>query len=263
MDKKIDIDKELESTEYKKEYERHINILNSFMQCLTFTNLNCSRRVDLREKLFFLSVIDDIYQSIVAIKLLSKDGIRNTCRRELRYLIELSIKACIISQQKSEKSVEEQIIEFRKIIQNTNNSQVKDIDFYFLSEPNKVQFFSEISRMYGDLCLYVHTSQKQMQERVKLIQDGRTIGLEGINELRELNSELGKSLSLIIVLFFHAIPSWCVGDYMVENDGKTVNSYFSKSKYFAAEIDSKFVYKHERQKDLYNIINERTSKIEV
>lgn len=76
------IDNELESEEYKVEYERHLDILNSFLRVLVFINMDCNRSENLKDKLFCLSVVDDLLQSLVAIRCLAKEGIRNTCRRE-------------------------------------------------------------------------------------------------------------------------------------------------------------------------------------
>jgi hypothetical protein len=250
----------VESKGYKEGYKLHQYIINSFIQCLFFAQLNCSRSDKLENSLFFLSVIDDMFQSIVGIACLSEQGIRNTCRRELRYLLELAIKACVVSQKYSDKSVSEQIAEYFGIIKSTNISMIKEIDFYFFDKDLKDNFISESLRMYGDLCAYVHSTPKQMQERIGLMQKGRYIGFEGVNELKELNKEVSITLSFVLVLFFHAIPEWCVGDYIVERDGTTVNSYFSRSKYFAA-IDSIFDYKQERQGHLDTVKACREKKV--
>lgn len=255
-----DIQQELQSAEYKEEYERHLDILNSFLRTIVFIHLNCSRSDKLKNKLFCLSIIDDLIQSLTAIKSLSDEGIRNPCRRELRYMLELSIKACLISQKNSDKSIEEQISEYRQVIKSTNISMVKEINYYFFSELEKEQFVREVLKLYGKLCTYVHSTPYQMQERVELDKKGRCIGFEGTDELKELDEEIGDVLAHILVLFFHTIPQWCVGDYLVEANGYTVNSYFSKYKFFAI-IDGFFDYKHERQDKLQEIRAIRESNV--
>lgn len=251
---------ELESEEYKNEYNRHLEILNSFQYALMFVQMNCSRSEELKSKLFCLSVTTDMYQSLVAIKILSKEGIRNACRRELRYLIELAIKACLISQQISKRSNKEQIDQFRDTLSSTNITMIKDINFHFFNDKEKDRFIIETKRIFGKLCLYVHSTPHQMHERVKLDAVGRYIGNEGIEELHELNDEIGHVLSIVMILFFHAIPEWCVGDYMVERNGYTIDTYYSKFNYFAI-IDKKFDYKHERQDKLDEIQKLRNSRI--
>lgn len=257
---KPNMEQEMESPEYKAEYERHLSILNSFLRAMVFIRLNCSRSADLKSKLFCLSVIDDLLQSLVAIKCLSDDGIRNSCRRELRYIIELSIKACFISQKESSKSTEEQIVEFRNALKSTNISMINDISFHFFDEPQKELFIAYTKRLYGMLCLYVHSSPQQMEERITLDKIGRSIGYEGTNELRELDDEISNVLLSVLVLFFHAIPQRCVGDYIVESNGYTTSTYYSKYKFFAI-IDEYFDYKSARQDKLEELQKIRTANI--
>lgn len=257
----VDISSELESPEYKVEYENHLYINNSFLQCLSFVYMNCSKNEQLRNQLFFLYMIDDIVQSVVAIKILATEGIRNTCRRELRYLIELAVKACYISQKKVLKSFDQQITEYKKELKSTNISMIDEVNLYFLCDNSRTSFLQEVKRMYGEMCCYVHSTQNQIIERLDMSKKGRTIGLEGTEELYELNIEIGKVYSYVVILLFHSIPQWCVGDYLVEGDGETIATYFSKSKYFA-EIDKKFDYKFERQDKLQEINDKRKANIE-
>lgn len=256
----VDIKRELETPEYRAELQRHYDISNSLIRCLAFCNMNCSRSDEMPKKLFFLSIIDDIFQSSYAITILSREGVRNTCRRELRYLIEAAIKSCFISQKYSDKTVQEQLDEYKKELKSTDISIVDDIDFYMLSDENKVLFKQEIKRMYGYTSKYVHSTPEQMQERFLLNEKGRTIGKEGLNELRELNNELEKVYSFVLVLLFHSVPKWCTGDYLVEKDGSTIDWYFVKSKYLA-DIDEQFDYKHERQLNISEIVTKRKVSI--
>lgn len=255
-----DIHQELKSEQYEAECERNLDILNSFLHVMVFIQLNCSRSDRLKNKLFCLCIIDDLIQSLVAIKSLSAESIRNPCRRELRYMIESTIKACLISQKNSDKSIEEQILEYRQVIKSTNVSMIKEIEFYFFPDSQKEQFIEKTLRLYGKLCAYVHSTPHQMQERIELDKKGRYIGYEGADELCELNNELGDALLSILVLFFHTIPRWCVGDYLVEPNGYTVSSYYCKYRFFAI-IDEAFDYKHERQDKLQEIKTIRDANV--
>ena len=64
----------------------------------------------------------------------------------------------------------------------------------------------------------------------------------------------------VLILFFHAIPQWCVGDYIVERNGNTVDTYYSKYGFFSA-IDKQFDYKHERQDKLEEIQTIRNLRV--
>ena len=67
--------------------------------------------------------------------------------------------------------------------------------------------------------------------------------------------------SFILTLYFHAIPKWCVGDYLVERNGETINWFFVKSKYIA-DIDQEFDYKCERKDILDQLKIKRNEAIE-
>jgi len=260
MDTNHNITCELESEEYTQEYARHLDILESYLRTLVFIKLDCNRSENLKEKLFCLSIVDDLLQSLVAIKSLAKEGIRNTCRRELRYIIELSIKACLISQHNSTQTAEEQISEFRDILRSTNISMAKQIDFHYFNDIDTAYFISEMNRFYGTLCLYVHSTPQQMSERIELNAKGKHIGLEGTDELKELNDEISKALYISLVLFFHAIPEWCIGDYFVERNGFTVETYYSKYRLISV-IDQHFDYKFERQSILSELQKYRDERV--
>jgi len=85
----VDINEEMNSDQYKNEESRLIDLTNSLMSCLLFTSMNCSRNAEMSGKHLFLFIIDDIFQSVVGIKMLVSEGIRNSVRRELRFLLEI------------------------------------------------------------------------------------------------------------------------------------------------------------------------------
>lgn len=261
MDKEL-FYKEINSSEYKEEWQKHEYMTDSLISCLMYIFLNFGRDRENQPRNFFIRLIDDIIQSLVAIKMLASEGIRNTCRRELRFLIESSIKACLISQKYPKFSFEEQISEYEKELKSTNISIISDINLYlFASSELRNNFISETKRIYGELCNYVHLTPHQIIERLVLAQQGRYMGFEGINELKQLNDEISRVYSIVIVFLFHSIPAWVVGDFLVNRDGSSNNWYFNKSKYIA-EIDSRFDYKHERQERLEEIRKKRYANIE-
>ncbi len=168
----IDINEELSSDAYKYEESRLLDITNSLLRCLFFTNVNCSKNASMRDKHFFLFLIDDIYQSIAGIKTLALEGIRNSCRRELRFLLELSLNGCYIAQRYSENSIEEQVKEYEKVLKDTNVTKIRDIEFVMFNEEKKADFITSFKRWYGYTCNYVHSSRHQIEERLRLYTEG-------------------------------------------------------------------------------------------
>lgn len=256
-------EKELESPEYTKQLRRHKDMWLSFSEFLSFCKMNFSRAGNVAKRHFFLRVLDDFLQSSVAINYLCREGIHHTCRRELRYLLELSVKACLISQKSEdpELAFEGQIQEHKSILKKSEFNLINSIQFKLLSERSAEEFKSDVKRMYGVLSAYTHSTPFQVSERLSSEQSGVTIGYEGAEELRGLNEHAQLTYSYISTLLAHSIEEWVLGDFLVLSNGGRNLWYFRKSKYIAV-LDERFDYKHERQKNLQRILSDRREDIE-
>ena len=65
-----DVKKELESDEYKTEYARSVDILNSLIRPLMFIKVNCNIHKSFTGTLFFKFIIDDLIHSLIGLKVL-------------------------------------------------------------------------------------------------------------------------------------------------------------------------------------------------
>jgi len=243
---KIDINKELDSEEYKQEWKRLIEMRQSISYCLMFCFMNASRDGQSNKMNFFLRMIDDIVQSVVSIEILAKEGAVNTCRRELRYILELALKSCFIVRKNGISDFEDQIKEYKKLLNSSNINLINKIELSYFNEEQKEDFLIYTKRQYGYLCKYSHSSSHQLNERLARINEGRTIGYEGIQELHNLNNDIEKTLSIVIVFLFNSVAQYVVGDFLVPRSGGQNEWYFSKSR-FVKIIDETMDYKHERQ----------------
>jgi len=202
---------------------------------------------------------DDIYQRVVSINILAEEGITNTCLRELRYLIEVAIKSCLIVTNSQKETFKEQIKEYEKLLNSSNINPLNKLNFGYLGTSNEA-FKTDVKQLYGYLSKYTHSSSHQLLERLSRNDSGRTIGYEEIEELNYLNNNIEKVYAIVIVMIFHSVAQYVPGDFLVENNGRTIDWYFNKSKYISL-IDEKFDYKHERQAILDELILERKNRI--
>ena len=256
---KEELNEELDSEDYKIELDRLYIMRGSIIQCLLFCYHNSIRDGISHERNFFLKMIDDISQSIISINILAKEGISNTCLRELRYLIEVGIKSCFIVTNSNKKTFVEQVNEYEKLLNSSNINQINTLNFYYFENCSE-DFKTEVKKLYGFLSKYTHASSHQLLERLERNSTGRPIGYEGTRELNELNNMIEKVYSVVIVLIFHSVAQYVPGDFLVEENGKTIDWYFTKSKYVSL-IDEKFDYKHERQQILKELADERKRRI--
>jgi hypothetical protein len=256
---KEELSEELDSDEYKNELNRLYTLKDSIIECLLFCYMNSIRDGISQERNFFLRMIDDIYQSVVSINIIAKEGITNICLRELRYLIEVAIKSCLIFRNSQKETFKEQIEEYEKLLNSSNINPLNTLNFGYLGTSNE-EFKTDVKKLYGHLSKYTHSSSHQLLERLSRSDSGRTIGYEGIEELKKINDNIEKVYAIVIVMIFHSVAQYVPGDFLVENNGRTIDWYFNRSKYISL-IDEKFDYKYERQTILDELKLERKNRI--
>ncbi len=253
------INNELNSEEYKREWRRLIEMRKSIIACLAFCYMNSARDGSSGGRNFFLRMIDDIIQSIISIEINANNGIVNTCRREARYLVELSIKSYFIVTNNTKITFEQQIDEYEKLLDSSNINPINTLSFHYLTG-HEEEFKMYVKRLYGYLCMYSHSSSYQIRERLTRAEAGRTIGFEGVQELHKLNNDIEKVFSTVIVMIFHSVAPYVTADFLVEPNGETIDWYFNKSK-FICLIDQQFDYKSERQSILADLNIRRTNRV--
>ncbi len=233
---------------------------HAYAHALSFISLNTSRDPNYASNYPLAYLGLDFLQSTLSIPHLANEGFFSVCKRELRFLLEASIKLCFIQQGKFSSSIEEKIAEFKKEISSQNISIKKYIDLGLLTETNRDMFQEAAGRLYGETCDYVHLGMKQLTERVSSAKKGFSPGNEDIEELKNLERLVFLCYSISLVLLFHSVSDYVAGDFFVDENGDTVASPFLASK-FIADIDAHFDYKHERQQRLAEIQAQRVARI--
>lgn len=238
-------------SEFNKELKHTRDMTNSFVAALQFIMGNSSRDPLFTTNYPLAYLGFDLLQSSLAIPFLANEGLLSVCKRELRFLLEASIKLAFV-QTNFSTSIEDKLIKFQKELQSTNIGIKKLVPLKLL-QPSSVPRLLELTgRLYGETSGYVHLGPKQINERIASVRKGRSPGMEGIDDQRTLNRLVFQVYCVTLVFLLHSVPEFVVGDFMVEDDGSTVQWLFMKSE-FMAEIDSNFDYKHERKSRLEEI----------
>ena len=189
-----------------------------------------------------------------------REGGLSVAKRELRFLIESSIKLSFVHQQKYKSSVQDKLTEFDKELSSPSISIKRDLNLNMLPAGLRDVFSEDVGRLYGKMSEYVHLTPEQILERITAVDAGRTLGREGSAEAQELNNLISKGFAASLVLLLHSVPEYVAGDWLVAPDGSTIDWYFVGSR-FVAGIDSYFDYKHERQANLKAIQSARESRV--
>jgi|1186.fasta_scaffold216415_3 hypothetical protein len=102
----------VESPEYQAQLARLGRIASDFVSTLRLAWLAATRAGNWVDKSLFMRSIDDLNQSAILVRTAVHDGARNSARRELRYMIELAIKALFIDQQMPKSPLQHRLIYF-------------------------------------------------------------------------------------------------------------------------------------------------------
>lgn len=237
-----------------------VEIFRSFLFALRFIIHDTARDPTFFDNHLLSYVSQDYIQAAVGLPTLISDGVHNVCRRELRFLLEMSIKLCFVQEHQYNLDVTSKLQTFEKMFDSTNISIQRQLKLYLLPSEEHTSFYEEVGRLYGATSKYVHLSQAQVLERINLVDQGRTSGHESAADVQELNKLLRRVLACCIVFLLHSVPPYVVGDLLVEPDGSSLRWYFSGSK-FIALIDQQYDYKHERQANLSQIRTDRWNAV--
>jgi hypothetical protein len=262
LEKKIAEHKSLiQSAEYKEELNRLHLLTNDFTAtikaCLLFTTRNKSYF----DKCLFLHSAYDILETAIMIQMTVKEGARNPARRELRYLIELSVKTLFVDQEMPESSLENRLIYLKQKVKPSGISDVNRIRYFLLPEDAATTLRSNIIDSYARSSQYVHLSISQVNERLSLYEKGITLGFDDADELNKINDEIFEVYSLTLISLFHSIGR--------SNSGDLFEGVFSEMPQWSfhwhplvAKIDEGYDQKAERKERLVQIRNQRSKRIQ-
>ncbi|WP_312363071.1 hypothetical protein [Ensifer sp.] len=235
-------------------------IINSYLMGLGFVHMDTSRDPSYNDNHFLSYLVQDLLQSAISIVTLGAEGLLNVARREVRFILEATIKLCYVQQKEYQLTIREKIEKFDAELKSQRISINRELNLFLLPEEERWPFIEECGRIYGLTSSYVHLTPTQLNERIAATDAGRTSGKESPEDIDELNKLVARGLAASLVLLFHSVPQFVAGELLVDRDGNGPDWYFAGSRFVAA-VDSEYDYKHERQARLQQIQELRRSKI--
>lgn len=153
-------------TEHRNALLETEQIVMSYVAGLSFIIKNTSRDPTFINNHLLSCLSQDILQSSISIITLTAEGILNVAKRELRFLIEASIKICFVQRESSGLTIENKIRKFDKVLASQRISINKNLVLDLLPERARSDFSEEVGRLYGLSSAYVHLSPQQILERI-------------------------------------------------------------------------------------------------
>lgn len=236
------------------------SILRSYLAALSFIVQDTARDPNYADNHLLFYLAQDFLESAISIGSLAIEGLLNVAKRELRFILESSIKICFVQQKSYHSSIKEKLEQFDKELSSPRISLKQNLDLSMLPEDLRELFSEDTGRIYSLMSSYVHLTPLQIEGRIAAVNAGRSAGKVTAADVEGLNSLSACGLANSLVLLLHSVPSYVAGDLLVKRDGTTIDWYFSGSR-FLAGIDIHFDYKHERQAKLTEIRETRQAKI--
>ncbi len=235
-------------------------ITHEYLAALRFVVAESERDPEFAANHLLSYLAQDFIESAIAITSLASQGLLRPAKRELRFVIESSVKICYIQQKSYSRLIADKVSEFDRTLSSPSISIKRDLEIDMMPQELRDAFSEEIGRLYGETSGYVHLTPRQIIERIAAVDAGRTVGYESPQEIADLDRLVSRGYAASLALLLHSVPSYVAGDWLVDSDGSSMNSYFLGSR-FLAGIDSFFDYKHERRQLLANIKADRARRI--
>lgn len=234
-----------------QQYQQELKYLSDFsfdaIQTIRTISIYSTRAKDIYDQFLTIRSSDDLIQSIVGLRELVLNGIHNMTKREIRYMLEMTVKYLVVDQEKMGKQLSEKT---QHLANNIPSSSIEVIDR--LSTPFETtidkQFKDEVKDMFYKACAYVHPSKRQIDEQVDNYSKGIHIGFETAKMLTDLNKLLFRAYDIILTMLFIGFGQSMSGDLFIEIYDSETKWKFHKGKYLK-EYSKLFDYKIERQKN--------------
>lgn len=192
--------------------------------------------------------IDDLLESAIALPLLADEGILNAARRELRYLLEATVKFVFVDQQLPGDTPLEDRIQFLGDHTKVPRSSVDPIGDLTLRMVEPEAFRNAVKQSFSALSGYVHPSRPALEETLNRAARGESTGFEGPRVLEAFNRLVSQTLDLVLVLSFEGVGPSFSGDLFVQILDENPRWKFHRTR-FMAEVSRHFDYKMERRSE--------------
>ena len=248
------------SEEYQSELWFLRRTIQDFIRTIRICEIAASRWQDFGDKYLLPRHFDDIVEAALTAQLAIENGALNPARRELRYLLEVAVNVAYVDEVRAKDSFDDRVAYYRgKRVKKSNVDHVFELPLRLLGD-HKKKFAASVQSAWVRASNYVHLTKRRIDEKLRLREEGVVIGMETVEMLRDVVSEVHEACSFVVALTFETIGPSFTGDLLVDSLDEQDQWAFHSNAYIAV-IDSYFDYKHERKERLEKIGQRRESRI--
>jgi hypothetical protein len=191
--------KVIHSSAFKASAKHLAIVTHNFVNALRIIVLYSRRAADIYDEFLMIRSIDDILQSAFGIQSLVTNGIHHMARREIRYLIETSVKYLVVDQEMMGKSLQEKLEYLESKIPSSSITVVSRMKMPFKASAEK-SFRDEIKDLFYKSCAYVHPSRTQLEEQLSNYRKENYIGFESAEQLDKIVKVVFRVYDMVLVM---------------------------------------------------------------
>lgn len=232
----------MKSQKYQQEIKYFNKLINDFIEVIRICRFYSFRD----ENSLLLRQTDEFLESAISCSVLVEQGVINPVCRELRYILETSMKYLIVDQSSPSLNYKDKVKYLDECIPKSSIDCIKNINIIGLDSLDIKDFINNANDVYKKLCQYVHPSKNQINELIGRRNRGSHIGFESEIEIKHINNLVYKVLELTLVAYITSLGFSSAGDIFIYFLDEMKYWKFHKSKY-VKKISKIYDYKHERK----------------
>lgn len=234
ISKEIDwTEKVYNSQQYQQELNYLRDISKDFVDSLRSISFYSTRASEIYENFLCIRTIDDLIQSSIGILSMVENGIHNTVRRELRFLIEMTTKYVLVDYAKMGESFQVKTDYLKDEVPNSSIEVIEGYQTPFSGDLKKA-FKNEVKDFFYKSCAYVHPSKRQIDEQMRNFKNGNTLGFESAKMLTDINRTIFRAYDMILTMVFHSFGHSMSKNLFEQIFNEQTKLKFHKGKYTKA-----------------------------
>jgi hypothetical protein len=210
---------------------------------MTYVGLQGTRYAAGNDYLLF-RFAPNIVESTLSITLNAKEGLQNAARRELRFLLEASVKLSSRDFHPEAKSFEERMAGLDDRDQRFDDYVASLVYLEGFEKPEEAN--GAILSLYSELSRYVHATAPQFESAMARVRRDEGAGMETVATLNRFNKLAFQVYDLVLVRLFQGLGLSMAGDIFTGILDEQQKWRFHKGK-FVGRLSKCFDYKHERR----------------
>ncbi len=220
-------------------------------------DLMATRNPPYFDQLISLRIKPHFVQSMIAASHMIKEGLHDPAKREMRFLVEASIKALWLDQGSPPlrhednrgptlppRTVAEKAAALDELGRERFSEVVDSLHFGMLDTAASDDYRQMAKSLYGTLSTTTHVSSRNVQRDLANFDKGKHFALETVSDVDAIARLLRRVLDLALASHFEAFDRGLVGDLFEPHFAPGWS--FLKMPLVAA-VDRHFDYKHERR----------------